>query len=91
MAVIIEHDGKQYLVTVSKPETDWITLCAAAMGMSKETVIGAALNKGLCHYVEMLAEITKSNGVETPAEDTPTEPNSEAKERKTYNKGSCQG
>ncbi len=91
MATIIEHDGKQYLVTVSKPETDWVTMISAALGMSKETVIGAALNKGLTHYVEMLAEITNSNGEAKPAGDSPTESNSEAKERKTYNKGSCQG
>ena len=58
MAMIIENDGKQYLITIDKPEKEWVTLISSALGMNNNAVIGAALNKGLLHYVEMLQEIT---------------------------------
>lgn len=59
MATIIEYDGKQYLITCSTPESEWITMIAKSLGMTKETVIGAALNQGLCHYVGMLTQIAE--------------------------------
>lgn len=70
MAMMIESDGKQYLVTADLPEKDWIRLISEALGMTKEAVIGAALNKGLCHYVEMLAEISEHNNKDSHAEDS---------------------
>lgn len=59
MATIIDHDGKQYLLTFGLPETDWIAFIAKSLGMTKETVVGAALNQGLTHYVGMLKEIAE--------------------------------
>ena len=51
MATIIEYDGKRYLFTFSKPETEWISELAKGMGITKEAVVGAAMNNGLTHYV----------------------------------------
>ncbi len=51
MATIIEHDGNLYLFTFSLPETDWIRDLAQSMGITKEAVLGAAINKGLTYYV----------------------------------------
>lgn len=56
MATIIEYDGKQYLFTFSEPETEWISELAKGMGITKEAVVGAAINKGLTYYVETFAE-----------------------------------
>jgi len=59
MATITEYDGKQYLLTIDKPESEWITLIAKSLGMTKQTVVGAALNQGLNHYVSMLVQIAE--------------------------------
>lgn len=59
MATIIDRDGDAYLLQFSPPETDWIIMMAKSMGMTKETVVGAAINQGLTHYVGMLTEIAE--------------------------------
>ena len=69
MAMIIDHDGKQYLLTIDKPESEWITLISSALGINNKAVIGAAVNKGLCHYVEMLHEITTHETRQRDAKD----------------------
>lgn len=57
MATMIEYDGKQFLITCSIPESEWISEIAKGLGITKEAVVGAALNQGLTHYVGMLTEI----------------------------------
>ena len=52
MATIIEGHNKRFSFTFSPPETDWIKELAQSMGITKEAVVGAAMNKGLTHYVE---------------------------------------
>ena len=52
MATVIEYDGKQFLCTFSVPESGWIHDLAKSMGITKEAVLGAAINNGLTHYVE---------------------------------------
>lgn len=59
MATIIDGKGNGFLVNFSNPETEWITMIAKSLGMTKETVVGAALNQGLTHYVGMLTEIAE--------------------------------
>jgi len=54
MATIINRQGNEYLLTFSLPETGWISDLANCMGIAKESVVAAAINKGLCHYVESL-------------------------------------
>ena len=57
MATMIEYDGKQYLLTCDVPELLWISEIAKGLGITREAVVGAALNQGLTHYVSMLTEI----------------------------------
>lgn len=52
MATIVERSAKQYLFTFSKPETEWILQLAMTMGITKESVVVAAMNKGLTYYLE---------------------------------------
>ena len=56
MATIIDAKGNEYLCTFSEPETNWIKDLAKGMGITKEAVLGAAINKGLIYYVETFAE-----------------------------------
>ena len=51
MAAIIESNGDEYLCTFSVPESGWIQDLAKCMGITKEAVLGAAINNGLTHYV----------------------------------------
>jgi len=52
MATIIQAKGEGYVSIFSKPESEWIQSLAECMGITKEAVIGAAINKGLTYYVE---------------------------------------
>lgn len=52
MATIISRQGDEYLFDFSPPETNWIREIAKSMGITKESVVGAAMNVGLTHYVE---------------------------------------
>lgn len=56
MATVIEYDGKQYLLTFSMPESEWIKGLAKGMGITPEAVVGAALNKGLTYYIETFSK-----------------------------------
>ncbi len=69
MATIIEYDGKQFLLTVSYPEKEWIRELAHSMGITKEAIVGAAINKGLTHYMETFAETDEHDKAECHAED----------------------
>ena len=69
MATIIEGKGDEYLFTFSRPETEWIRLIANSFSISKEAAIGAAMNKGLCHYVETLRQSDEHDKAERHAED----------------------
>lgn len=51
MATEIDSKGNEFLVRVSKPESGWIRDLAHTMGITRDAVVGAALNKGLTHYV----------------------------------------
>jgi len=84
MATVIEGKGNEYLCTFSVPESGWLYELAKCMGISKEAVLGAAINNGLCHYVEsflkddivdkikeqMQDEIDEETLRETPTHDT---------------------
>jgi len=52
MATMITRDGNKYKAEFGKPESDWIQSLAECMGITKEAVLGAAINKGLTYYVE---------------------------------------
>jgi len=56
MATIITRTHNRYTVNFSVPETTWISVIAEALGMSKESVVAAALNKGLVHYMELFCK-----------------------------------
>lgn len=77
MATVIEYDGKQFLLTFSMPETEWIKGLAKGMGITKEAVIGAALNKGLTYYVQTFAETEITDRMKDLAEGEQPEPNTE--------------
>jgi len=51
MAIQITQQGIDYHLEVSPPESQWIKGVAKSMGITKEAVIGAAMNYGLAHYV----------------------------------------
>lgn len=51
MATVVESNGTEYLCTFSVPESGWIHDLAKCMGITKEAVLGAAINHGLTHYV----------------------------------------
>lgn len=91
MATIIEFDGKQYLLTFSKPETEWISELAKGMGITKEAIVGAAMNKGLTHYVETFAETEVVDKIKDQIEGEIFNGSSHAKDHKEFHKGSCQG
>jgi len=52
MATVIEGKGNEYLCTFSVPESGWLYDLAKCMGITKEAVLAAAINKGLTYYVE---------------------------------------
>jgi len=58
MATIVQGNGDEYLFTFSLPETDWIKELADSMGITKEAIVAAAMNKGLTHYVETFTNTT---------------------------------
>lgn len=91
MATIIEFDGKQYLLTFSKPETEWISELAKGMGITKEAIVGAAMNKGLTHYMETFAETEVIDKVKNLMTDEIRDGVNHAKDHKEFHKGSCQG
>ena len=91
MATIISRDGDDYLLCFSKPETQWILDLAKGMGMTRETVVGAAMNKGLTYYVETFAETEAIDKIKDQIQDEIPDVTSEAKEHKTHDKGSCRG
>lgn len=68
MATIVEGKGKKYVFTFSQSETEWILIIAKSLGMTKETVMGASMYEGLCHYVTMLREIDEHDKTESHAE-----------------------
>ncbi len=53
MATTIDSKGNDYLLAFSSPETGWIRDLAQTMGITKEAVVGAAMNKGLVYYMEV--------------------------------------
>jgi len=69
MATIIEYDGKRYMFTFSKPETEWISELAKGMGITKEAVVGAAMNKGLCYYVHVFGNHKAVNNIKDQIQD----------------------
>ena len=52
MATIVDGKGNEYLFTFSPPETEWIRDLAECMGITKEAIVAAAMNKGLIYYTE---------------------------------------
>lgn len=56
MATIITKGDSVYELDFSNPELEWIKLISKALGITKEAVIGAAMNKGLIHYVEVFCK-----------------------------------
>jgi len=91
MVTTIEYDGKQYLLTITEPESKWISELAKGMGISKEAIVGAALNKGLTYYVQTFAEMGITDRIKDLMQKEIDKPTSDAKDHETYNKGSCQG
>jgi len=69
MAIIVEHDKKQYLLTVSLPETDWIRELAKGMGITKEAIVAASMIKGLTYYVETFAQAETTSKMQDLAQD----------------------
>jgi len=65
MAIIITRNYNRYTVSFSVPETTWIGVIAETLGMSKESVVAAALNKGLTYYLEVFCS-TNEPERETP-------------------------
>lgn len=59
MATIVRKFRKHYLFEFSVPETEWIKELAQSMGITKEAVLAAAMNKGLTYYVETFHNNTK--------------------------------
>lgn len=72
MATIITRDGKEYKADFSPPEIDWIQSLAECMGITKEAVLGAAINKGLTYYVESFRSQPEPNDKDKP-DDTDTD------------------
>ena len=52
MTTTIDSKGNDFLLTFTPPETEWIREVADSMGITREAVVGAAMNKGLTYYVE---------------------------------------
>ena len=52
MTTTIESKGNEFLLTFTSPESEWIREVADSMGITREAVVGAAMNKGLTYYVE---------------------------------------
>jgi len=73
MATVIDGKGNEYLFTFTQPEKGWIRYLASTMGITKEAVVGAAMNKGLTHYVEVFRSIEEAGSPPSHAEgkDTP--------------------
>lgn len=59
MTTKIDGKGNEYLLTFSSPETDWIKELAKSMGISKEAIVGAAMNFGLTHYMRTFCPTDK--------------------------------
>lgn len=91
MATIIEGNKDDYLCTFSLPETDWIKELAKGMGITREAVLGAAINKGLAYYIETFGKSKDVDKMKDLMQDEIDKPTSDVKDHKTYNKGSCQG
>ena len=91
MATVIEYDGKQFLLTFSEPEKGWISDLAKCLGITKEAVVGAAMNKGLCYYSETFIKEAVTKMVTELVKDEIHKPTSETKDHKTYDKGPCKG
>lgn len=56
MATIITGEGNECIFTFSNPELEWIKLISDTLGITKEAVVGAAMNHGLTHYVEVFCK-----------------------------------
>jgi len=59
MATIITKCDNVYELDFINPELEWISLIAETLGITKEAVVGAAMNKGLIHYVETFCKPTE--------------------------------
>lgn len=91
MATIVQRNGNDYLFEFSKPETEWIAELARSMGITKESVAIAAMNKGLTYYVETFHTHVMIDKVKDLLQDELDRSTNDAKDHKTYDKGSCQG
>lgn len=91
MATTIDRDGDDYLLCFSVPESAWIADLAKSMGITREAVVGAAINNGLTHYVGSFLTPDEPPDKLIDVEDETNKPTSDAKDHKTYDKGSCQG
>lgn len=91
MAIVIDKDRNDFLLCFSPPESDWIKELAKGMGITKEAVVGAAVNKGLTYYIHQFGQAEITSKIKDLAEGENNKPTSDAKDHKTYDKGSCQG
>ena len=91
MVTVIENKGNEYLCTFSVPESGWIHDLAKSMGITTEAVLGAAINKGLCYYVESFLKEDIVDKIKDQIQDEIPDVTSDAKDHKTYNKGPCKG
>lgn len=91
MATIIDRNRNEYLCTFSPPETEWLRELAEGMGITKEAVLAAAINKGLTYYVETFAEKEVVDKVKNLMTDEIRDGVNHAKDHKEFHKGSCQG
>lgn len=91
MATVIEYNGKQYLFTFMSPETEWIRDLAKSMGITKESVVGAAMNKGLCYYAQTFFHAKVCDKLMDILEDELKPENSEVIEQQDIRKKSLDG
>jgi len=91
MATEIDGKGNEYLFTFSYPETDWIKELAKGMGITKEAVLGAAMNKGLLYYIETFAEAEVTPKIQDIAQGKINNPIRDIKKQQTYDKGDVEG
>jgi len=82
MIAVTQEREKIYTVELGEPELSWIKEAAKGMGIDRCSILGAAFTKGLEYYFDMLREIEHQDNNKRKPDDT---------ERKTYDKGSCQG
>ena len=82
MIAVTQEREQIYTIEIQEPELSWLIELSKSLGMGRSVMLGACFTKGIQHYYGMIREIDEHDK---------NKPTSEAKDHKTYNKGSCQG